>query len=59
MKSRYTHCLVCLISNSIVSKSNMANIIQTKVPYVLKKLQYTFDAYGIDYSEPVFQTNGH
>ena len=51
MSSKYSHYMtLCIETDNILTDSNLWN---NKIPHMLKKLFYLFDAYGMEYSKPV------
>ena len=51
MSSKYSHYMVLGIqANNLLTDSDLWT---DKIPHMLKKLFYLFDAYGIEYSKPV------
>ena len=53
MKSKYFHIMVIILQkHEIMSQTD---IWETKLPSMFKRLKYIFDAYGVEYSEPVIQ----
>ena len=50
MKSRYTHCININFVNSENEKETVEYI-----QFILKRVKYLFDAYGIEYSDPTLQ----
>ena len=51
MSSKYSHYMtLCVETDNILTDSNLWN---NKIPHMLKKLFYLFDAYGMEYSKPV------
>lgn len=53
MKSKYSHIMVIILQkNEIMSQTD---IWETILPGMVKRLKYIFNAYGVEYSEPVIQ----
>ena len=53
MKSKYSYIMVInLQKHEIMSQTE---IWETKLPSMIKRLNYIFNAYGVEYSEPVIQ----
>lgn len=51
MKAKYSHCLFVGVYEKLLRES--------KEIHILKKLKYLFDVYGIDCSEPLFQSENY
>ena len=51
MKTRYTHCININFVNYYEKEKQTIDYIQ----FILKRVKYLFDAYGIEYSEPTLQ----
>ena len=49
----YSHCLTVKIEKMDIIRDD--EIWDVQIPHMLKKLQYIFDTYGVEYSEPVLQ----
>ena len=53
MTSTYSHCLTIKIEKQDIIRDD--EIWDNQIPHMLKKLKYIFNAYGVEYSEPVLQ----
>ena len=53
MTSTYSHCLSVKIEKHDIIRDD--EIWDVQVPHLVKKLQYIFNTYGVEYSEPVLQ----
>ena len=53
MITTYSHCLTIKIEKQDIIRDD--EIWDNQIPHMLKKLKYIFDAYGVEYSEPVLQ----
>ena len=53
MTSTYSHCLTIKIEKHDIIRDD--EIWNNQIPHLVKKLQYIFNTYGVEYSEPLLQ----